>query len=172
MEINEMTVEAAPKRPSRGRQWLIVTALASGVALGAAGIAGAASDTSASTATTTAAVTSGAAATTDAATKDPATPSNGPGETLLTGDTAAKVTAAAKAAQPDASVIRVETDSGDAEYEAHMKKADGTMVTVLLDKDFKVTSTEQGFGAGGHGGGRHGSGSDSDADDSATNANA
>ena len=93
---------------------------------------------------------------------------NGPGETVLTGDTAAKVTAAVKTAQPDATIIRVETDSGDAEYEAHMKKADGTMLTVLLDKDFKVASTEQGFGAGGPGGGHH----RPDTDDSATDASA
>jgi len=79
---------------------------------------------------------------------------NGPGETLLTGDDAAKAKAAALTAVPGATVIRVETDSGDAEYEAHLKRADGTMVTVLMDADFTVTGTEAGFGGGpgGHGG--------------------
>ena len=81
---------------------------------------------------------------------DPATVEQGPGETLLTGDTAAKVTAAAKAAVPGATVIRVETDSGGSAYEAHMQKSDGTLVTVKLDKSFKVTATDTGFGGGGH----------------------
>ena len=73
---------------------------------------------------------------------------NGPGETLLTGDAATKATDAALAAVPGATVIRVETDSGDAEYEAHLKKADGTTVTVLMDANFTVTSTVDGFGGG------------------------
>ena len=72
----------------------------------------------------------------------------GPGETLLTGDTAEKVTAAALKAVPGGTVIRVETDSSGATYEAHMKKADGSTVTVLFDADFNVTSTESGFGKG------------------------
>ncbi len=58
--------------------------------------------------------------------KDPAAMSHGPGETLLTYGNATKATAAAKAAVPGATVIRVETDSYGAAYEAHMKKADGT----------------------------------------------
>ena len=73
---------------------------------------------------------------------------NGPGETLLTGDAATKAKDAALAAVPGATVIRVETDSGDAEYEAHLKKADGTEVTVLMDANFTVTSTVDGFGGG------------------------
>jgi hypothetical protein len=41
------------------------------------------------------------------------------------------VTAAAKAKVPGGTVIRVETDAdGNAVYEAHMVKADGTPVTV------------------------------------------
>jgi hypothetical protein len=43
-------------------------------------------------------------------------------------------------------VLRVETDSGDAAYEAHMKKADGTLVTVKFDKSFTVTAVEPGMG--------------------------
>jgi hypothetical protein len=45
-------------------------------------------------------------------------------------------------------VIRVETDSGGAQYEAHLTKADGSEVTVKLDSSFKVTATESGFGSG------------------------
>jgi hypothetical protein len=74
---------------------------------------------------------------------------HGPGETLLTGTAASKVTAAAKAALPGATIIRVETDSDGAAYEAHMQKADGSYVTVKLDANFKVTSTIDGFGGGG-----------------------
>ena len=75
---------------------------------------------------------------------------NGPGETLLTGDAATKARAAALAAVPGATVIRVETDSsGAGTYEAHLKKSDGTEVTVLMDSSFKVTSTVDGFGGPG-----------------------
>ena len=56
--------------------------------------------------------------------------SHGPGETLLTGTAA-----------------RVETDSAGSAYEAHVQKADGSIVTVKLGKDYSVTGTDQGFGA-------------------------
>jgi uncharacterized membrane protein YkoI len=74
-----------------------------------------------------------------------------PDETVLTGDTASKVTAAAQAKVPGGTVLRVEADGdGNAAYEAHMLKADGTPVTVSVDKDFNVVSVETG-GPGGHG---------------------
>jgi uncharacterized membrane protein YkoI len=66
-------------------------------------------------------------------------------ETLLTGDTADKVTAAAKAAVPGATIQRVENDAEGATYEAHVQKADGSLVTVKLDASFKVTSVEDGM---------------------------
>jgi len=71
---------------------------------------------------------------------------HGPGETLLTGSTADKVTAAALDAVPGATVIRVETDSDGAEYEAHLQKADGSFVTVKVNANFDVTDTIDGFG--------------------------
>ena len=75
-------------------------------------------------------------------------------ETPLTGDTLAKVTeAAAQAKVSGGTIIRVETDAdGNALYEAHMTKADGTPVTVYVDKDFNVVSVETGGPGGGHGG--------------------
>jgi uncharacterized membrane protein YkoI len=74
-----------------------------------------------------------------------------PDETALTGDTASKVTAAAQAKVPGGTVLRVEADGdGNAAYEAHMLKADGTPVTVYVDEDFNVVSVEVG-GPGGHG---------------------
>ncbi len=51
-------------------------------------------------------------------------------------------------AVPGATVIRVETDSGGATYEAHLTGPDGSTVTVRFDKDLNVTATEDGFGPG------------------------
>jgi hypothetical protein len=69
---------------------------------------------------------------------------NGITEALLTGDTAAKVKAAAEAAVPGGTVLRVENDAEGSPYEAHMTKADGSHVTVKVGSDFKVTSIENG----------------------------
>ena len=69
---------------------------------------------------------------------------NGITEQLLTGDTAARVEAAVKAANPEATVVRVETDAEGAAYEAHIRKADGTSATVKLDASFNITGTETG----------------------------
>lgn len=79
---------------------------------------------------------------------------NGKTEEVLAGDTATKVEAAVKAAQPNATIERMETAADGAAYEAHIKKADGTLATVLLNANFAVTSTEEGQGGpgGGHGG--------------------
>ena len=133
----------------RPKTWLITTAAALGLALGAAGIAGAATGGSSSTSASTSGAPSAAAA------PNPATAPNGPGETLLTGTTADKVKAAALAAVPGGTIIRVETDSEGSPYEAHVTKSDGSQVTVKLDASFAVTSTESGFGGPG-GGAPHG----------------
>jgi len=64
-------------------------------------------------------------------------------ETLLTGDAQAKVTAIAKAKVAGGTIVRVETDAdGVAAYEAHMTKADGSPVTVYVDKDFNFVSVQ------------------------------
>ena len=52
------------------------------------------------------------------------------------------MTAAAQAAIPDGTIIRVETDSDGSPYEAHVTKADGTQVVVKVDASFAVTATE------------------------------
>lgn len=79
----------------------------------------------------------------------------GSGETALTGDTKAKVEAAALAKVPG-TVVRSETDNGGV-YEAHVKKADGTVVEVKVDKTFTVTSVSEARAGGGPGGrGGHG----------------
>jgi hypothetical protein len=64
-------------------------------------------------------------------------------ETLLTGDAKASVQKAALSKVPGAKIVRIETDAdGHAAYEAHMTKADGTPVTVYVDKQFNVVSVE------------------------------
>lgn len=74
-------------------------------------------------------------------------------ETLLTGETATRVEAAALAEYPGATILRVETDS-DGVYEAHLVTADGERVTVEVGEDFTVTGVEEGGGPGGPDGAR------------------
>jgi hypothetical protein len=119
----------------------IAAAVVLGVAGGSYGVASAASGSGSSSNSTTTTTTT------------PSAPSaqepwghQRSDETLLTGDTASKVTAAAEAEVPGGTVIRVETDAdGNALYEAHMTNADGTPVTVYVDKDFNVVSTDSGM---------------------------
>jgi len=145
------------RNPKRLRKVMVSSALLAGVTLGGAGVASAATGSSTTTApsSSSTAGTSGAppTGTPPAGAPDPATMTHGPNETLLTGTDLSQATAAAEAAEPGATVIRAETDSsGDAKYEVHMKKTDGTYVTVELDSTFKVTSTATGFGRGPAGG--------------------
>ena len=146
-------------KTSKARSWMVTAALVGGTAVGAAGIASAATTGAKAKANTKAPATAPAPGTHQAppaAPKgmpsqgmDPAKLANGPGETLLTGTDAQQATDAALAANPGATVIRVETDSdAGGKYEVHLTKADGSTVTVKLDASFQVTSTEQGFGPG------------------------
>ena len=110
-------------------------------ALGGSVVANAATSSTSSTSSGTA-----AAAPAPPAQRDPSLgghQANGKTETLLTGDTAAKVEAAAKAKVPGATIERVETDAdtGSA-YEAHMTKADGSEVIVYVNSSFDVTSVD------------------------------
>jgi hypothetical protein len=73
---------------------------------------------------------------------------HGPNETLLTDGTADKVKQAALDKVPGATVLRVETDAQGSPYEAHLRKSDGSLVTVKVDKSFDATSVESGFGPG------------------------
>jgi hypothetical protein len=79
---------------------------------------------------------------------DPSQLRHGPGEEVLTGDLAQRVTDAALAEYPGATVIRVETDAGGT-YEPHLQKDDGTFVTVMFDEDLSVTGTADGSCPGG-----------------------
>jgi hypothetical protein len=69
-------------------------------------------------------------------------------ETLLTGDTATKVTDLALATYPGATVQRVETDS-EGVYEAHIVTAAGDRVIVQVGADLTITGTQTGGPAGG-----------------------
>jgi hypothetical protein len=78
--------------------------------------------------------------------RDPTTPgghvgANGKTEEALPADVAAKVKAAAEAKVSGGTVERVETDvDHGSPYEAHVRKADGTEVEVLVNSSFDVTA--------------------------------
>ena len=122
-------------------RWVAVTALAVGIAGGSYGIASAATGSSNNS-------SSGGSAAAAATPSAPSRPWGGQrsDETPLTGEALAKVTAAAKAKVPGGQVIRVETDSEGSPYEAHLRKSDGTEVTVKVDKDYNATDVQSGFG--------------------------
>ena len=116
-------------------------ALAVGLGAGSYGVASAASG-SGTTTTTTTTSTARPSAPPGASAQNP-WGNQRSDETLLTGDALAKVTAVAQAKIPGGTIIRVETDAdGHAAYEAHMTKADGTPVTVYVDKNFDFVSVE------------------------------
>ena len=127
---------------SHRRRWslertIVVGAIAFGVAAGSYGIASAANGSGSSSG-------SGSAA----AAPSPAHPW-GPqrsDETPLTGDTAAKVRELALAKVPGGTIVRVETDAdGNAAYEAHMVRSDGSPVTVYVSKQLEVVSVQSGM---------------------------
>jgi len=126
---------------------VVLAALAFGITLGTYGIAQAASGSSSSG-------SSASSIGSQFAASGPAAAPNGgqpwgrqrSDETPLTGDALAKVTQLAKAKEPGGTIVRVETDAdGHAAYEAHMVKADGTPVTVYVNKQFEVVSVESGM---------------------------
>ena len=141
---------------TRLRRVLVSGAIVAGAALGAAGVASAATGSSTTpTTSSTGASTppTGSSTTPPAGAQDPAALTHGPGETLLTGTHLAQATAAANTAVPGATIIRAETNSsGGYPYEVHVKKSDGTYVTVELNSSFGVITTISGFGAGPAGG--------------------
>ena len=118
---------------------LVALAVAVGVATGSYGVASAASGGSGSPSSSSTSPPPVMAA------PDPQHPWGGQrsDETLLTRDTASKVEAAAKAKVPNGTIVPVETDAdGNAAYEAHMTKADGTPVTVYVNEQFEAVNVE------------------------------
>jgi hypothetical protein len=127
------------------RSQLATVAAIGAAALGGTAIANAASSGTGSTATSTATGPAPPAQQAPPTQRDPSLgghQANGKTEKLLTGDTASKVEAAAKAKFPGATIERVETDADTGSpYEAHMKKSDGSEVIVYVDSNFNVTGT-------------------------------
>lgn len=141
MESDQMKkAGASPVRKLRTAAPLALGALGllGGAIIAGAGIASAASPSP--TPTTTAPANQG----TFDPTKGGHVGANGVVEKLLTGTTAEKARAAALAAVPGATIQRVENDAEGAVYEAHMVKSDGSLVTVKMDANFKVTGIESG----------------------------
>ena len=117
---------------------LLIVASMTALALGGSAIAGAASGGGSSS--------SNGNSASPAANRGPAgLPPQRADETLLTGDTAAQVRKAALAKVSGGTIERVETDAdGNAAYEAHMVRSDGTRVTVHVNKSFDVVSVKSG----------------------------
>lgn len=136
-----------PQRPPRRRRiGLAVGLVGAGIAAGVVGATAIGADAQ-----------SGSGAATPSASRPAAAPDRlggrgsapvRPDEKTISAAIAAKLRAAALKAVPGGTVYRVETDAGDAAYEAHMTKADGTLVTVKLDQNLKVTKVEAGMGQG------------------------
>ena len=123
---------------------VVAAAIAAGIATGSYGIASAANGSGSSSSSTSSGYTAQAVAA-----SPPASGAQGPwggqrpDETVLTGDVASKVEKAALAIAPNGTVVRVETDAdGNAAYQAHLTKADGTPATVYVDKAFDVVSVQ------------------------------
>jgi hypothetical protein len=121
-----------------GAAGLIASGLVAGGILAGSVTASAATPTPSASSSTS---SSTAAAPTNPNPGDPSKPQRSD-ETLLTGDTAAKVKAAILAKYPAATITRLETDS-DGVYEGHVV-LDGSSTIVQVGKDFAVTGTAQG----------------------------
>ena len=122
---------------------LVAVAVAVGVAAGSYGIASAANGSGSSSSSANSSAAQAIAAAPSAPNAQNPWGGQRSDETLLTGDVADKVEAAALAKVPNGTIVRVETDAdGNAAYEAHMTKADGTPVTVYVNKQFEVVSVE------------------------------
>jgi len=138
--------------PSTSRSKMTTIAAIAAAGLGGAALANAASSDTKTTASGTSTTAAGSAA--QDRPGPPRDPSigghmrDGKTEKLLTGETADKVEAAAKAKVPGGTVRRVENDvDTGSKYEAHVRKSDGSEVVVYVNANFKVTKTE----AHGHG---------------------
>ena len=69
----------------------------------------------------------------------------GSGETALTGETKQKVEAAVLAKYAGATIVRTETNDGDADapYESHIRTTAGQELEVLVSKDFEVVGANE-----------------------------
>jgi hypothetical protein len=140
----EQTMDTHRRRWSLERV-VLVGAIALGLAAGSYGIANAATGSGSSNASSDLSASALLAASAAPSAQHP-WGGRRPDETLLTGTAATKVEQLALDKVPGATVVRVETDAdGNAAYEAHMVKSDGTPVTVYVSKDFQVVSVQSGM---------------------------
>lgn len=121
---------------TRSLMWVAAGAVV-GLSLGATGLVQAATDGSSddTVAESTVEMQSGLPASDIGGSVDQ---SAGRNETPLTGEEASKVTAAAEAAAPGATVDRVETDDGGHAFEAHVTLADGTEKILFFNEAFEA----------------------------------
>jgi uncharacterized membrane protein YkoI len=121
---------------STARKTVATFAALGALALGGSAIAGAAQNSTATTSSTNSSTQQG-----QPPNGGRHVGANGKTEQALDAATAAKVKAAALKKLPGGTVERVETDvDHGSPYEAHVTKADGTQVEVLVNKDFQVTA--------------------------------
>jgi uncharacterized membrane protein YkoI len=132
------------------RSKLMTAAAVGAAAISGAAIASAATSGSSSPSSSAGSASSGRQA---PAQRDPSQGGhalNGKTETLLSGDKASKVRAAALAKVPG-TVERVETNvDSSAPYEAHIRKSDGTEVEVQVASDFTVSDVNEMGSMNGH----------------------
>ena len=129
---------------------LVASGVLAGAVIAGVGVANAATTTptpSASSSTSTTTPTAPAGQAPRAFDHGGATPVRSDEKAVSSADSAT-LTAAALKAVPGATVYRVETDAGDAAYEVHLTKADGSLATVKFDKNLTVTTVESGMGQG------------------------
>lgn len=143
-------MEHQPSERGRAARWAPAVGLLAAGAVGGAVLAGTFSASAATTADTTSASLSSysAASGTPAPRGHGGSPPVRGDEKSLASGTAATLKAAALKAVLGGTVYRIETDAGDGTYEAHMTKADGTLVTVKFGSDLKVSRLEAGMGNG------------------------
>ncbi len=148
--MNETVTKGRANERRRRTRWVSGIGLLAAGAIGGGALAGTLS-ASASPTTAASSVQSAAFAAASGAPKVPwhggAGPMRGDEKSASTATTATLRAAALKAV-PGGAVYRIETDAGDGAYEAHMTKADGSLVTVKFDRSLKVTKVEGGMGTG------------------------
>jgi uncharacterized membrane protein YkoI len=120
----------------RVKNVLLVVSAGTALALGGAAIAGAADSGSSTNAAATGTNDSGQSS----------RPARQRGdEQALSGNTAERVRQAALERISGGTIDRLETDAdGHAQYEAHMRDANGNRVTVYVNGDFEVVEVEEG----------------------------
>jgi hypothetical protein len=148
-----------------GAAGMVTAGIVAGTVISMAGTANAADTAGTSTNTVTSSTAPVAPSFGDKGTFNPGgADSIRPDEKAVTGSDADKLKSAAEAKVPGATAFRIETDGDGSAFEVHMKKADGSLVTVKFDKNFNITSVEDGMGAGGPAGGFGGHAPDGDGD--------